>query len=268
MGGRNIYPTDIERARRAGRRRARGQRGGRPAGRGRGAAPGVVRAWSVESRQAGDAGGGVQSIAQGRDRPGGVRGRGAAGARWWCSARAACRRRRRASCAGPRPARCSPPAAERRPTGRPRRSAGDVSMVALLRRECSKATMLRKPQPSRRRRCVTGGSARQRVEPVLRRLQAVGQQRLGGVRGEVDRELQLLALGAGEPLEHEVRRVLPARGAADAEADAQVVLGPSDALIDRRPLWPPSPPPCLRRTTPNPRSRSSCTTSRSAGATP
>ena len=67
-------------------------------------------------------------------------------------------------------------------------------------------------------------SAGERVEPVLRRLQAVAQQRLRGVRGQVDRELQLLALGAGEPLEHEVGRVLAARRAADAEPDAQVVL--------------------------------------------
>ena len=39
---------------------------------------------------------------------------------------------------------------------------------------------------------------------------------------------------------------------------------PIDVLIERSPLCPPSPPPSLSRTTPNPRSRSSCTTTRSA----
>src|SRR3954451_174199 len=63
------------------------------------------------------------------------------------------------------------------------------------------------------------------VDFVLRGLEPPGEQQLGGVGGLGDEEGQLLALGAGEVLEHEVRRVLPARWTADADPDPQVVLG-------------------------------------------
>src|SRR4029079_14707825 len=77
-----------------------------------------------------------------------------------------------------------------------------------------------------------GPSAGEGVESVLRGLQAVAQQRLRRVRGEVDRELELLALGSREQLEDEVGGVLPARRTPYAEADAQVVLRP-DGCADR-----------------------------------
>src|SRR4051794_16609017 len=64
-----------------------------------------------------------------------------------------------------------------------------------------------------------------RMDFVLSRLETTGEQQPGGVRGLGDEEGQLLALGGGEVLEHEVRRVLAAGRAADADADPEVVLG-------------------------------------------
>src|SRR3954462_10608400 len=63
------------------------------------------------------------------------------------------------------------------------------------------------------------------MDLVLRGLEATGEQQLRGVGGLGDEEGQFLALGGGEVLEHEVRRVLPAGRAADPDADAEVVLG-------------------------------------------
>ena len=56
------------------------------------------------------------------------------------------------------------------------------------------------------------------------------------------------------------------RRVADAEAQAPEVRLPSRAWMSFRPLWPPLPPPCLRRMPPGGRSSSSCTTRISSGA--
>src|SRR3954452_9349197 len=58
------------------------------------------------------------------------------------------------------------------------------------------------------------------VVDVLRRGQAIGQQRLDGVSGAFDDEIQLFALGAGELPQHPVRRVLPSRRTPDADPQA------------------------------------------------
>src|SRR4051795_13070989 len=61
-------------------------------------------------------------------------------------------------------------------------------------------------------------ASRTRVDLVLRGLETAREQELRGVGGLVEQDRQLLALGGGEVLEHEVRGVLPARRAADADA--------------------------------------------------
>ena len=139
-------------------------------------------------------------------------------------------------------------------------------MVALLRSECSKATMLRTRHP-RRRRCVTSASARQRVQPVLRRLQAVVQQPSAASAAWSTANSSSLRSAAEKSLQHEVGRVHPAGRAADAEADAQVVLGADRREIERRPLWPPSPPPCLSRRSPAAGRARRAPRCRSAGST-
>src|SRR5919107_120915 len=62
------------------------------------------------------------------------------------------------------------------------------------------------------------------VDDVLRRLKALREELLGGVGGLGDQEVELLALGRGEVLEHEVGGVLAAGRAADADAHPEVVL--------------------------------------------
>ena len=202
MGGRNIYPTDIERAASGADGRAGGQRRRRAAGGRRRPAPRVV-----------------------------PRGRGVAARR---RSRRRCRgsakdvTSRVVSAVGVRPAEV----VVLRPGSLPKTPSGK------LRRAATRALLAARGSAGERSGVVHSGRfaqrrvSRQRVEPVLRGLQAVAQQRLRRVRGQVDRELQLLALRAGEPLEHEVGRVLAARRAADAEADAQVVLRP-DRRADR-----------------------------------
>src|SRR3954451_13459596 len=63
------------------------------------------------------------------------------------------------------------------------------------------------------------------VVDVLRRGQAIGEQRLDGVGGTFDDEIQLFALGAGELPQHPVRRVLPSGRAADADPHPVEVTG-------------------------------------------
>src|SRR5581483_6549683 len=63
-------------------------------------------------------------------------------------------------------------------------------------------------------------ASRLRVVAILRSLKRLGDQRLHGVGGPVHVERQFLVLHRGERLEHEVRRVLATRRAADAEAHA------------------------------------------------
>src|SRR3954464_8550261 len=76
------------------------------------------------------------------------------------------------------------------------------------------------------------------VHLVLRRLEPTVEQERGGVGGLGDEEGQLLALGRGEVLEHEVGRVLPAGWTADADADPQVVLAPGRAADRAQPVVP------------------------------
>src|SRR5829696_9371303 len=63
------------------------------------------------------------------------------------------------------------------------------------------------------------------VDLVLRSFEALDQERLEGVRGLGDQEVELLALDGGEVLEDEAGGVLPTRRAADADTNPQVVLG-------------------------------------------
>src|ERR1700712_127324 len=70
------------------------------------------------------------------------------------------------------------------------------------------------------------------VDAVLRRLQALGEQGLDGVGGELQGHVQLAALGRGPPLEDVVGGVLASGGPADAEPHPQVVLRP-ERLRDR-----------------------------------
>ena len=64
-----------------------------------------------------------------------------------------------------------------------------------------------------------------RVEALLGLGEPEGQQRLDGVRGPVDLERQLLALGGGVVGQHEVGGVLPARRPADPDPHPVEVAG-------------------------------------------
>jgi hypothetical protein len=63
------------------------------------------------------------------------------------------------------------------------------------------------------------------VVEVLGLGQALGDQGLDGVGAAVEGEREFLPLRRGEVSEHEVRRVHPARRAADPEPDPVVVTG-------------------------------------------
>ena len=117
MGGRNIYPTDIERAASG----ADGVRAGNAVAvrlEADGARHRESFLVAVESRRATEPEA-AQGIAKDVTSPRGVGGGGAAGRGRGAARRAACRRPRRGSCAARRPAPCSPPAAERAASGRP-----------------------------------------------------------------------------------------------------------------------------------------------------
>ena len=109
------------------------------------------------------------------------------------------------------------------------------------------------------------GQRRSGVVPVLRALEALGDERLDGVGRPLDDLGQLLALGRPQRLEHEVRRVLPPGRPADPDADAEEVAGAERLRMLFSPLWPLSPPPSLTRIAANGMSSSSCTTTRRSG---
>ena len=66
----------------------------------------------------------------------------------------------------------------------------------------------------------------------------------------LDDRRDLGAFGRVERLQHERRWILPARWAADTDADPLKVLLPKADAVERRPPWPPSPPPILSRMRP------------------
>src|SRR4051794_3538445 len=74
------------------------------------------------------------------------------------------------------------------------------------------------------------------MDHVLRGFQPALEQQLGGVGGLHQDQPQFLALGGGEVLEDEVRRVLPARGPADADPHAEVVAGAHRAADRPQPV--------------------------------
>ena len=91
------------------------------------------------------------------------------------------------------------------------------------------------------------------------------EERLGGVGGLGDQQVELLALGRREVLEDEVGGVLAARAAGRCRrARAGSPSCPVERVIERSPLCPPSPPPRLRRTAEKGMSSSSWTTTRSS----
>ena len=164
------------------------------------------------------------------------------------------------------PAVAAAPAAERRrrrSSGIARPCAGRTRRQPVLVRRMPSASGGPSTSPGAASRVVVGRPQLEHVEPVGGLARALARPRLDRVGGRVEQLVEPLLLVGRERATGRGRRA--SRSGSPIPTRSRLNFSvPSSSMIERRPLWPPGPPPSRKRSLPNGSAKSSATTSRSA----